>query len=116
MQMPLQITLRDMGPSEAVDRYIRTRASKLERFSDRIIACHVTVDTPHRHKRHGHHYRVLIDLRVPGDEIVVKRDPTESKEQEDIHASIDAAFDDAQRRLEDYVRRQRGDVKRHESP
>lgn len=116
MQTPLQITFRGIAPSEPIESYVRTRADKLERFFDRITGCHVMIETPHRHKRHGHHYRIRIDLVVPGDELVVKRDPAERKDQEDLYASIDAAFDDAQRILEDHVRLQRGDVKPREAP
>ena len=116
MQTPLQITFRNMTSSEPLESYVRTRADKLERFSDRITGCHVMIDRPHRHKRHGQHHRVRIDLVVPGEEIVVTRDPAERKGQEDLYASIDAAFDDAQRLLEDHVRVQRGDVKARETP
>jgi ribosomal subunit interface protein len=116
VQTPLQITFRGIAPSEPIESYVRTRAAKLERFSDRITGCHVMIEAPHRHKRHGHHYLVRIDLVVPGSELVVRRDPAERKDQEDVYASIDAAFDDAQRVLEDQVRKQRGDVKPRETP
>lgn len=116
MQTDLQITFRGVRTSEAIESYVRSRAEKLERFSERITGCHVMIETPHRHKRHGHHHRVRIDLVVPGSELVVNRDPAARKEAEDLYASIDAAFDDAQRLLEDHVRTQRGDVKRREEP
>ena len=116
MQTPLQITFRGISPSEPVETYVRTRADKLERFSERITGCHVIIDVPHRHKSHGQHRRIRIDLLVPGDELVVTRDPAENRDQEDLYASIDAAFDDAQRLLEDHVRKQRGDVKPRATP
>lgn len=116
MQTPLQITFRDIPQSDAVESYVRTRAEKLERFSNRITGCHVMIETPHRHKSHGHHHRVRIDIVVPGNELVITRDPPGRKDQEDLYASIDAAFDDAQRVLEDHVRTQRGDVKPRETP
>lgn len=116
MQTPLQITFRGVPSTEPIESYVRRRADKLERFFDRITGCHVMIETPHRHKRHGHHHRVRIDLIVPGDELVVARDPAERKVNEDLYASIDAAFDDAQRLLEDHVRTQRGDVKPRVAP
>lgn len=116
MQTPLQLTFRGITPSEPIETYVRTRADKLERFCDRITGCHVMIESPHRHKRHGHHYRIRIDLVVPGGELVVNRDPAEGKEREDLYASIDSAFDDAQRMLEDHVRTQRGDVKPRATP
>jgi len=116
MQTPLQITFRGITPSEPIETYVRTRADKLERFSDRITGCHVMIETPHLHQQHGYHHRIRIDLVVPGNELVVTRDPAERKGQEDLYSSIDAAFDDAQRLLEDHVRTQRGDVKARETP
>ena len=38
MQLPLQITFRDMEPSEAVEANIRERAERLERFYDHIMS------------------------------------------------------------------------------
>jgi ribosomal subunit interface protein len=114
MSQHLQITFRVLQPTPAIDEYARKRAEKLDRFCDAIQRCHVTIEAPHRHHRQGKRYNVRIDLTVPGSEIVVSRNPPESLAHEDIYASIDEAFDDAQRRLEDYVRRLRQDVKQHE--
>lgn len=110
MQRPLQITLRDVSPSEAVEAYIRERANKLDLFYDRIIGCRVVVDAPVRHHRKGGPYTVRIDLTVPGDKLVVNRQAAE-----DLYVAIRDAFDVARRQLKDYVRRQRGAVKTHEA-
>jgi len=107
MQTPLQITFRGMTATNPIESYVRTRASKLERFSKRITTCRVTIETPHRHHLHGRHHHVRIDVCVPGNELVVTRNPDASREHEDLYASIDAAFDDAQRLLVDHVRRHR---------
>src|SRR5581483_387418 len=109
MNQTIRITFRDMTPSEAVELYIRERASKLDTFAGRLIGCHVSVEMPHRHQRSGRDFRARIDLTVPGAELVV----TDSKD--DLYAAIDAAFDHAGRKLEDWIRRQRGDVKPHAS-
>jgi ribosome-associated translation inhibitor RaiA len=37
MQIPLQISFRNMDPSPAVEERIRKKAAKLQRFHDRII-------------------------------------------------------------------------------
>ncbi|MBI5783090.1 MAG: HPF/RaiA family ribosome-associated protein, partial [Gammaproteobacteria bacterium] len=46
MQIPLQITLKDMPQSEAVESRIREKAEKLNRFHERIISCRVVVESP----------------------------------------------------------------------
>ena len=114
MQLPVQITFHGLPHSDAVEQYVRIRADKLDDFAPRITGCHVALEMPHRHARHGEHYRVRVDVVLPGGEVVAVRSPDEAKPYEDLHAAIDAAFDDAGRRLQDFVRRQRGDVKPHE--
>ena len=107
MENPVQITFRGIERSPAIEDYVRQRATKLGTFFDRIIGCHVTLETPHQHHRHGRHYRILIDLTVPGDELVVGRTPDVGSRHGDVYAAIDDAFDDAGRVLQDHVRRQR---------
>jgi len=107
MQTPLQITVRGLALNDRIESYVRTRVDKLETLSDRITGCHVMIERPHRHKRHGQHLHVRIDLVVPRGELVVSRDPAARKEHEDLYASIDAAFEDAQRILGDHVRIQK---------
>jgi cold shock CspA family protein len=114
MKLPLQITFRDMEPSAALEEYVNKRADTLDGFYNRIMSCRIVVEAPHRHSRKGKRFHVRIDMTVPGDELVIGRDPALNLAHEDAHAAIDAAFDEAQRRLEDYVRERRGHVKHHE--
>lgn len=111
----LQITFRNIDASPSVEEKVRERARELERFHDRILSCRVVIEAPNR-RRHGDLYHVRIDLKVPGREIVVKRDPPEHHAHEDIHVAVRDAFDAVRRRLEDHVRRRRGDVKTHDAP
>ena len=111
MQIPLQVTLKDMPQSEAVESRIREKTEKLSRFYDRIISCRVVVETPQRHQHQGKLYSVRIDLTVPGAELVVNR-----AQDEDVYVAIRDAFVAITRQLEDFARRQRGDVKTHAAP
>ena len=111
MQRPLQITIRDLASSPAIEDYIRKRVWKLELFYPRVMGCHVVVEIPHRHKHQGKHFNVRIDLKVPDGAIVVNRD-----RHEDVYVALRDAFDAAKRKLEDFARKQRGAVKAHEVP
>ena len=102
MQLPLQITIRDMQTSVTLDQRIREKARKLEAIYSRIIGCHVTVERVQRHQRQGQLFNVHIRLTVPGGEIAVNRN-----EHEDIYVALRDTFDAARRRLEDYVLKQR---------
>ena len=110
MELSLQITVHNVSVSEAVKDDIRNKAAKLNHFSNTIIGCRVTVDSPHKHRRQGVLYDVRIDLTVPGAELVVKRQPNE-----DIYVAIRDAFDVAYQKLEDHERRLRGEVKTHQA-
>jgi ribosome-associated translation inhibitor RaiA/cold shock CspA family protein len=110
MKLPLQIAFRDMPRSDAVEADIRQHAAKLETFCDHIMSCRVTVKEPAGHKLQGKVYSVHIDIKVPGGEIA----STRQHENEDMHVAVRDAFDAVKRRLEDYVRRQRGQTKPHE--
>ena len=116
MQLPLQITFRHMDSSEAVAERIRERAGELERFFDRIISCRVVVECRHPRRRQGNLFRIRVDLKIPGREIAVGRDPAAHHSHEDVYVAIRDAFDAARRALEDHVRERRGEVKLHAVP
>ena len=109
MQIPMQITLRNVDQSEALEAHIREKAKKLESFFEHIISCRVVVELPHNHKHQGKAFNVRLDIGVPGREIVVNRD-----RHEDVYVALRDAFDAARRQLEDYLRRMRGETKTHQ--
>ncbi|NOQ89565.1 MAG: 30S ribosomal protein S30 [Gammaproteobacteria bacterium] len=116
MRQPLQINFRNISQSDAVEARVRERADKLNKFYDQIMTCSVMIEAPHGHHHKGNLYHVRIDLTVPNGEIVVNRDPKEHQAHEDVYVAIRDAFDAARRRLQDYARKQRGDVKSHTTP
>ena len=116
MLVPVQITFRDMHPSEAIEAGVRGRVEQLERVFDRMTSCHVTIEKPHRHQHQGRLFHVHIDVILPGGEVVVGRDASEHHANVDPHVAVRDAFDVLRRRLEDHVRRQRGAVKTHAVP
>jgi ribosomal subunit interface protein len=95
MQIPLQITLRNIARSAAVEASIRRRAAKLDRFHRRIVRCRVVVEIPSRHRQQGKEFVVRLDIKVPGSEIVITHD-----HHVDLYAALHEAFHAAQRRLE----------------
>jgi ribosomal subunit interface protein len=114
MIIPLQITWRDVPQSDAIEADIREKAAKLDHFYDGILSCRVLVEASHRHHHKGNLYHIRLEIEVPDGEIVVTRDPAEHHAHEDIYVAIRDAFDAARRQLQDYARKRRGQVKRHE--
>ncbi len=115
MKLPLEVTFRNVDPSEALETNIRAHAEKLDRFYDRIIGCRVVVEQDHKHHHQGNLYHVRIDLTVPGKELVVSREPAKNHAHEDAYVAVRDAFQAMRRQLEDYSRRQRGQEKHHEA-
>lgn len=109
MKLPVQIVMRDIPHSDALEADIRSRVDKLDQFYPHIMRCRVVVELDGKHKHQGKQFKVRIDLTVPGNEIVVDRD-----HGEDLYVVLRDAFDAAKRRLEDFARKQRGEVKQHE--
>jgi ribosomal subunit interface protein len=116
MQVPLEIEFHNVDPSPAVEAAIRERAAKLEQFADQIIRCRVTVEAPHKHHQQGNLYTVRVDVRIPGGEVVVARDPSAHQAHEDVYVAVRDAFKAARRQLQDRLRVKRGKVKPHEAP
>lgn len=100
MRLPLLITARGMDLTPAMEDNVRRRAQKLERFTDRILACRVVIEEPPRHHHKGAAYNVHIDLTVPGFELVVKREPNP-----DLYLAVRDAFNAVQRQLTEHFDR-----------
>jgi cold shock CspA family protein len=130
--LPLQITFRNVNAPPDAELWIRSEAAKLATFYPRIMGCRVAVENP-QHHREGNPYQVRIDLTVPGGELVIKHEPSlksnvhQSGESavkkhhetrsphKNLRQAVNDSFEAACRRLQDYARHQRGDVKRRTS-
>ena len=114
--LPLQITFRHMDPSPALAARIRALVARLEKFDARIRHCHVIVAAPPRHRRHGAVYDFHIDIGLPDTVIAVRRARSGTPAHEDPYVALRDAFRAARRKLEDYRRTRRGDIKSHSQP
>jgi ribosomal subunit interface protein len=110
MQIPLEISSRRIELSPDLDADLRRRAARFERLFDRITSCRIDVERPSFHHNEGGPYRVRIDITVPGGELVAE------KEAEDLNAAIRAAFQAAERQVDEFAQRRRGDVKTPSRP
>jgi ribosome-associated translation inhibitor RaiA len=107
MERPLQITSRDFTLTEAIEALIRKRAESLEEFFDHLTGCHVILEAPAvHHHRKGGPFNVRIVMDVPRTQLTINH-----QHGEDLSIAVRDAFSAAKRRLEDYVREMRGDVK-----
>ncbi|HWI27537.1 MAG TPA: HPF/RaiA family ribosome-associated protein [Stellaceae bacterium] len=119
MQSPLEIAFHNLPSSEWVEQEIRERVAKLEKRYPRLVGCRVSVEALHHQHRTGNIYEVHIDLKLPGGEVAVSREPHHARDKyahPDLKRSLRDAFAAAERRLDDFKEQQAGEIKTHAVP
>lgn len=106
MQLPLQVTFRDVPHSAALEDQITRKAEKLNQFYSRITSCRVVVELVQKHHHQGKLYNVRLDITVPGEELPVTHGCNEN-----VFLALRETFAVARRRLEEFARLQKGDGK-----
>lgn len=108
MELELQIAARGVDLDARAEALIRQYVDKLERYYDRITGMRVVVEVPQRQMGEPIVHNVTFDIAVPGAQLVVKR-----QAHPELLTAIQRAYEAARRRLQDYARRQRLQVKAH---
>ena len=115
MQVPLQITFRNMETSEKIEADIRKWVDKMTSHHRDIISCHVVIEAPTQRHQKGGLFKTRIDITSPEGKFVINREPpAQHKEHEDVHVSIRDAFNAVERQLDEYSCKRQGEVKMHE--
>jgi ribosome-associated translation inhibitor RaiA len=100
MRDPVEITLRGIPHSAALEQYVTEQARELDRQCDRIQSCHVVVEALQRHRQQGAQLAVRLNITLPGAEVVVNRE-----HGEDVYIALRDAFEAAGLQLKDHLRR-----------
>ena len=113
MTVMVDIRFHNMDSSDAIEARVRERVKKLSRFFDRLVACRVAVEAPHKQHRKGNIHTVHIEMSVPGKDLVVSHAPHHPKErykEPDLYTLLNEAFDIAERQLKAYKEKLRGEA------
>jgi ribosome-associated translation inhibitor RaiA len=115
MQVPLQISFHNLAPSEPLSEWIRHKIAKIEEHQPRLVGCRVSLEEPNHHHRRGkgRHFRVCVELFVPGKTLIASREAPAIVSHEDAYLAIAKTFDAALRQLDASTRRLDGHVKPH---
>ena len=114
MQVPLELTFRDVEKTEALENLVHDKVDKLNRVCDHITSCRVAIEQPQGNPSTGSSYRVRVNVRVPpGHDLVATREPSHGEVNDPLETVIHRAFDAAYSQLEQLVEKQRRDVKAH---
>ncbi len=115
METPVQIDFQGAKPNEHIRRSVTAHIAALEKRFGRITACRVAMAAPTGRHRTGGQYAVAVHLALPnGREVNIDRTATADERFADPAFAVNDAFKRARRRLQDQVRRMRGEVKAHE--
>lgn len=113
MPMPIYTTFQGLPASPALEAAIERHARRLERFAPKLTACSVTVRRSEDRHHKGNRYRVHVSVSLPGGTIEAGRSAEPDHSHEDPYVAVRDAFDAVRRRMEDFVRIRRGDIKAH---
>lgn len=109
MKAPAKITFQDFPHSDAVYTHINNKISKLDGVYPNLVSVDVVLKQELCNSNHAKLYCPHITLVVPGDKISVSH-----VNHEDVYVALRDAFKAINRRLLEYARKQRGDVKNHQ--
>lgn len=114
MNVPVEISFRDVVNQKELERMIRDKCARLERICNYLSSCRVAVERTQKHQHRGQRYRVRLELGVPpGHRLTVTREPHEGEVHTRVEREIRDAFEAAERQLKELKEKQHGEVKRH---
>ncbi len=116
MQTPLEISFKQVEPSDDIKALVAEKARHLEKFYDKIISCRVYIRAPHKGQRTGNLFEVIIEVAVPGDELVARCHQTDVPQHQHLPVAVRHAFDAMEVELKRWKAQIRGDVKAHDGP
>ena len=106
--MRVNIDSRNFELTDSIRAEIEKKVPGLEEVFPQILSCHISLNVPHRHHHKGMKYSVRIDIILPGEEIIVRRDAAE-----DLYVALHDACDVAKEQILTYAQRRRREVKFH---
>lgn len=95
----LQITVRSISGSPTIEYHIRKYFDKLNRIYSKISHCRVVIDVPQNHKHKGKIFSVSIDIKIPGQELISR------KQSQNLYAAIRDSFVAIDKLLEKHTKR-----------
>ncbi|WP_081859256.1 HPF/RaiA family ribosome-associated protein [Desulfohalovibrio reitneri] len=114
MQIPLEITFRNMETDWTTENLIREKVAKLEKVAPHMIGCRVAVEKDNASHDRGSPYRVRLDITVPPrKEVAVTRETTQGHLHEDLTQVVRDAFEAARKQLKKITEKQQKKVKSH---
>src|SRR4051812_10060182 len=92
MQRPAEVIFKNVDRSQWVEEFIAGRVAHLEKFSQDITSCHVTLSQEQGSHRKGNRYSVMVEVRLPKHHDLAVR---KQKEIVEMHTQLPAVINEA---------------------
>jgi len=89
MQVPPEIELKGLEMTPYIDDLVTRGIAKLERVCDYIISTRIALEQAQGRRQTGNPYRMRIDIRIPGREVLVRRSSKAVKKIPDGLAQVE---------------------------
>src|SRR3954453_12666536 len=114
MQVAPEVIFKDVDRSAWVEGYVAERLQHLEKFSQDITRCHVTLAREQSSQRKGNRYSVMVEVRVPRQhDLAVRKQKQIHDMDAQLPAIINEAFGAIETQLKRTVARRRREEKTH---
>jgi ribosomal subunit interface protein len=115
MQVTPEIIFHDVERSQWIEDYVVERLGHLERFSQDITRCHVTLSREQGSQKKGNRYSVMVEVRIPQQhDLAVKKQKQVRDMPTQLPAVINEAFGAIERQLKKTVALRRHEEKSHD--
>lgn len=116
MQVPVEITYRGLRPTPREEALVAQKLAQLEAHHPGIISCHLTAGPAQGRQRSGTVQEVTLEVRLPGDRLVVRRHHADAPGHAHLAPVLRDAFDAMTQALSAHRARRRGDIKASAGP
>jgi ribosomal subunit interface protein len=114
MQVAPEVIFNGLERTPWVESFVADRLVHLERFSQDITRCHVTLTREQASQRKGNRYSVMVEVRVPRQhDLAVKKKKQVVDMQTQLPAVINEAFGAIEKQLKKTVALRRREEKAH---
>ncbi|HUJ37673.1 MAG TPA: HPF/RaiA family ribosome-associated protein [Hyphomicrobium sp.] len=117
MERALQIAFKNLDSSKFVEKLIRERVERLQRFHPNITGARIVVEVPHRSAEGAKTpVGIRVEIDVPGHNTIVAKGEQDRREMKgDTSAIVNRVFEAAERQLEQTAAIMSREVKSHGS-
>lgn len=102
MQVPLEITYKDIPKEDWIEDAVHERVDKLQRLAQDMISCRVAVEMDHKRRQGSNPYHVRVETSLPGKKrLATASEPLEGGENSTVEVleAIRDAFGAMEKRL-----------------